>query len=147
MILFFTPLHIITAAVLGFFVGSLWYSPFLFFKAWLKGEGVTLDQVPRHTKRYMFSVHAYSLIAHGVMATVLALIFDLLSVRTAMLAVSLGLLFAFGFIITTRFLDMVYSVKTKHYEMQSQTKFLVSSGYYLLIMSVMSLVLYSITVL
>ena len=142
MILFFTPLHIIVAAIAGFFVGSLWYSPFLFIKAWLKGEGLTIDQIPKHTKRYMFQVHTYALIAHGAMATVLAIIFDLLSVQTASLAISLGLLLTFGLVVTTRFLDMVYTTKGKHYEVQSQIKFLVSAGYYLVVVATMSWVLF-----
>ncbi len=142
MELFFTPLHIFIATVAGFLVGAVWYSPVLFMKAWLKGEGVSKEHLPKRTKLYLFQVNLYSFIAHGAIASVLAIIFDVLSVRSLTLAVSLGLLITFGFVVTTRFIDMVYNPQGKHYEMQSQIKFLVNSGYYLFVVTVMSVVLF-----
>ena len=147
MLLFFTPLHILIATIVGFFFGALWYSPFLFLKAWLKGEGLELSQVPKHTKMYMIQTHLYSFVAHALMASVLAIMFDLLLVTTLSLALCLGLLLTFGFIVTTRFIDMVYTTRGKHYEIESQVKFLVSAGYYLLVMSIMSSVLFWVTML
>ena len=142
MALFFTPLHILITTCVGFFVGFIWYSPFLFLKAWLQGEGLTINQVPKHSRMYMIQVNLYSLVAHGAIASILAILFDLLLVSSLKLAVSLGLLLTFGFIVTTRFIDMIYTTKGKHYEMPSQVKFIVSSGYYLLVIAVMSATLF-----
>lgn len=142
MELFFTPTHVLAATIAGFLVGAVWFSPVLFMKAWLKGEGVTKDQMPKRTIAYMIQINLYSLIAHGAIASVLAVIFDVLAVNSLMLAVVIGLLLVFGFVVTTRFIDMVYTPKGKHYEMQSQIKFLVNAGYYLAVVAVMSAVLF-----
>lgn len=142
MELFFTPIHVLLAAVAGFLVGAVWYSPVLFMNAWLKGEGVTKAQIPKRTGIYMAQINLYSFVAHGAIAAVLAVIFDVLNVRSLSLAVTLGLLFTFGFVVTTRFIDMVYSPKGKHYDAQSQIKFLVNAGYYLVMVSVVSVVLF-----
>ena len=139
---FFTPLSILITTCVGFAIGALWYSPFLFMKPWLVGEGLTKDKLPKRSSRYMAVTHMYSLIAHGAIASVLAIAFDLLSVSSLKAAVSLGLLFAFGFVVTTRFIDMVYTTQGSHYEMRAQLKFLVSAGYYLAVITVMSLVLF-----
>ncbi len=145
MELFFTPVNVFLATLAGFLVGMIWFSPFLFMKAWLKGEGVTKDQIPKRSTMYMVQINAYSFIAHGAMAAVLAVIFDVLAVNSLTLAVVLGLLLTFGFVVTTRFIDMVYTLKGKHYDSQSQVKFLVQVGYYLAVTIVMSTVLFLVT--
>ncbi len=142
MELFFTPLHIFIATVTGFLVGVLWYSPVLFMKAYLRGEGSSKDQMPKRTSIYMLQINFYSFVAHGAIASVLAVIFDVLAVNSLKLAITLGLLIAFGFVVTTRFIDMVYTPRGKHYEAQSQIKFLVHSGYYLVMIASMSAVLF-----
>jgi len=142
MELFLTPGNIIIATIAGFLVGMVWFSPVVFMKAWLKGEGLSKEGVPKRTNLYMIQINLYSLVAHGAIASVLAVIFDLLSVSSLTLAVSLALLITFGFVVTTRFIDMVYTMKGKHYEEQSQIKFLVNSGYYLVVVSVMAVTLF-----
>ncbi len=139
---FFTPLSIFVATCASFVVGAIWYSPLLFINAWMKGEGVTKNQLPKRSKSYMARIQLYSFIAHGAMASVLAVIFDLLRISSLRVAVSLGLLLALGFIITTRFIDMVYTIHGNHYDAKSQIKFLVSSGYYVVVVVVMSTALF-----
>lgn len=139
---FLTPLTIFITTCASFAVGMLWYSPFLFLNAWLKGEGLTLEKLPKREPVYLAQTHFYSFIAHGAIVSVLAVMFDLLSVSTLKAALSLGLLLAFGFIIAPKFIDMIYTTKGKHYESVSQLKFLVASGYYLVVVSVMSVVLF-----
>lgn len=142
---YFTPTTIFITTVCGFLVGALWFSPFLFMKAWLRGEGVIKDQLPKRSTMYMIQINFYSLIAHGALASVLAVIFDVLGVSSLALALTLGLLLTFGFVATTRFIEMVYTPQEKHYESRSQIKFLVQTGYYLAVVSVMSIVLFILT--
>lgn len=142
---FFTPLPVILATLAAFGFGALWYSPLLFMKAWMKGEGVTKDQIPKRSVLYTLQINLYSLVAHGAIASVLAVMFDLVKVSSLDVAVSLGLLLGFGFIVTSRFIDMIYTVHGSHYEAKSQVKFLISSGYYLLVMAIMSAVLFLMT--
>lgn len=141
MELFFTPLHIFIATCAGFAVGMVWYSPVLFLHAWQKVEGATQEKPPKRTLLYAVQTHAYSFIAHGAMTSVLAIIFDLLGVSSLKATVSLGLLLVFGFIITVKFTEMVYTQVGKHYEKNAQIKFLIASGYYLVSVAVISVVL------
>ena len=142
---FLTPLTIFITTCASFAVGILWYSPFLFLKPWLKGEGLTLEKLPKREPLYLVQTHFYSFIAHGAIVFVLAVMFGLLAVSTIKAALSLGLLLAFGLIIAPKFIDMIYTTKGKHYESASQTKFLVASGYYLVVVSVISVSLFIIS--
>lgn len=142
MQLFFTPTAIFIATCIGFLMGAIFYSPLLFKKAWLKGEGATHANLPKRTLAYLLQVNCYSLVAHGCIASVLAILFDLLQITTAKTAVILGLLLTLGFVVTTRFIDMVYTPEGKHWEMKTQLKFLVTSGYYLTVIGLMSWVLF-----
>lgn len=141
---FISPITISIATLVGFIIGMVWYSPFLFMNAWIKGEGVTKDIIPKRSGLYMAQVHAYSFVAHGVIATVLAIIFELLQVSSMKIALSVSLLLTFGFIVSVRIIDMVYTIQGKHYEKRSQIKFLVSAGYYLTIVTGMSAVLFKV---
>ena len=142
MTLFFTPLPIALATVGAFLVGFLYYAPFLFQKLWLRGEGATKATVPKRSTTYLIRTNLYSLIAHGCIAAVTAFVFDLVEVNTLQIAVSLGVLMSLGFIVSTRFIDMVYTIQGSDYEAKNQIKFLVSSGYYITTMATISVILF-----
>lgn len=142
MITFFTVTPIVIATTISYLFGFLWYSPFLFLKSWLHANGLTKDSVPKRSRSYMASVSLYSLIAHGAMSSVLALVFDGIQVTSYMVAFSVGGLLAFGFIVTTRYIDMLYTLEGNHYSRPQQIKFLISSGYYLVTVLSMSGVLF-----
>lgn len=139
---FFTPSTILIAAVFGFLLGSIWYSPYMFMKAWLMGQGITPKELPKRGILYMIQINVYSFIAHTALASVLALMFDLLQINSLKVAVSLGLLLTFGFIVTTHFIDMIYSVRGEHWRRENQVKFLVVSGYYLSMTAIVSSILF-----
>ena len=139
---FFTPTIILIATVSGFVFGALWYSPLLFMKAWLMGEGITKNERPKRSKLYLAQINLYSFIAHGAIASVLALIFDLLQIASLKVAVSLGVLLALGLIVTTHYIDMLYTVDGVHWNRKSQIKFLVNSGYYICVVGIISSVLF-----
>lgn len=139
---FFIFQSVVLAGVAGFIFGALWYSPGLFLSFWLKGEGISKETMPKRSLKYLVQVNIYSLLSHVAMASVLALMFDLLQVPSLKVALSLGLLLCIGFIITTRYVDMIYTVHGVHYSRQAQIKFLVSSGYYVFTVAVMSLILF-----
>jgi Protein of unknown function (DUF1761) len=139
---FFTPFTIFIATCAGYLAGFLWFSPFLFAKAWVRGEGLTASTLPKRTKQEMFAINLYSLIAHGAITTVLALMLDILPLSSYKVTLSFSLLLTFGLIVTTKFIDMIYTPHGKHFDARSQIKFLVSSGYYLMIMTVITSVLF-----
>jgi hypothetical protein len=130
------------SALVGFLFGALWYSPLLFLDAWLFGEGFTRASVPKRSLRYRIQVSLYSFIAHIAIAGLLALLFDLLQVGSLKAAVSLGALLALGFIVTVKYIDMLYTLHGEHWNRRAQVKFLVASGYYVLVIMLMSSLLF-----
>jgi hypothetical protein len=143
MELFFTPSAIFLATIAGFAVGMVWFSPVLFMKAWMQGEGITKEQLPKRSTLYMVQTHLYSFIAHGAMAAVLAILFDVLAVNSLELAIVIALLLTLGFVVSTKFIEMVYTVHGKHFEKRMQLRFLVNAGYYLVVAVVMASVLFA----
>lgn len=139
---FFIPSSVVIATLVGFICGSIWFSPILFLKALFIGEGVLEKDIPKRSKLYIIQVSLYSFVAHGVIAGVLALMFDLLQVNSLKVAVSVGLLLTFGFIVSKNFMDMIYSLREEHWKKKNQIKFLVNSGYYIVTVAVMSVTLF-----
>jgi hypothetical protein len=135
---FFTPETIFVTTLVGFMLGAVWYSPVLFMKSWLKGLGVSKEHIPWRSTKYKAQVFTYSFIAHGAIASTLAIMFDIAQISSLKNAVAFGLLLGIGFIVTTRFIDMVHIVSGSHYEMRPQLNFLVSAGYYASLLALMS---------
>lgn len=108
---------------------------------WLQGKGITKDALPKRSRVYLVQTNVYSFIAHLCIALTLSVIFTLLSVNDAKTAVTLGVLLAFGFIVSSRFVDMLYTVDGVHYDKKNQSLFLVTSGYYIVTVAVMSYML------
>ena len=140
---FLTPQGIIGATIVAFVFGALYYSPIMFLNVWLKvSRKFPHNELPKQKAFYVVSVHLYSLVAHGAIAAVLALMLDVAGVTTLKMALSIGALLSLGFIVTTRYIDMLYVVDDVHYSKQSQIKFLLSAGYYFSVILIMSTVLF-----
>ncbi len=139
---YLTPEGVFLATLAAFILGALWYSPLLFLNAWVKGKGMTLASLPKRSPRYIMQTQTYSFIAHGCMAFVLAVIFDVTQVETLKVALSLGALLAFGFTTTTHFVALVYTLDGNHYDKKNQISFLIMSLYYIAAVVVMSAVLF-----
>ena len=136
-IIFLTPAVIITGTIAGCVFGAIWYTV-LFGKAYMYGLGVTKETLPKRSKKYMMTTNVYSLLAHGGIASTLAVMFDLLQVAELSTAIYMGLFLTFGFIVTTKFVDLTYTVHGAHYEKRPQVNFLVGAGYYICTVMVMS---------
>jgi len=48
------PLAVIVAALLGFLIGGLWYSPLLFAGAWMRAAGLSEEQEAKGNKAKIF---------------------------------------------------------------------------------------------
>jgi hypothetical protein len=132
---------IFLATCVGFLVGWAWYSPLMFMNLWLTGKGITKDKLPKRSSMYLVKTNLYSFIAHFCMSMTLAVLFSLLSVTSPFVAVSVGAMLAFGFIVSSRFVDMMYTVEGEHYDKRNQIHFLVNSSYYVVTVSVMAYML------
>jgi hypothetical protein len=141
MHLFFTPSVISAGAVAGFLVGSIWYTV-LFGRAYMYGVGMTKETLPKRSVRYMVQIMLYSFIAHIGIASTIAVVLDLLAIETLSVALYMTLFLTFGFIVTTKFMDLIYTVHGAHYEKRPQVNFLVHTGYYLCMTLVMTLAMW-----
>ncbi len=133
---------IFLASLAAFVLGAFWYSPLLFMNLWLKGKGVTVESLPKRSKLYMTTIMSYAFIAHACIATVLAVVLEVTQPETMKVALSLSALLAVGFMVSARFIDMVYTVEGKHYDLKNQTNFVITSLYYVAIVLLMAAVLF-----
>jgi hypothetical protein len=141
MELFFNWMAVVSAAVIGLFVGMLWHS--VIFKRWyLEGEGLTLETLPKKTTSYKWRVLTYSLLLHGVLAVTLAIILDIVEPDSLRMALYTSLLLSVGIVSATRFIDLLNSPVGTYNSGRNQKKFLVSATYYIVLFAVMTIVMY-----
>jgi hypothetical protein len=122
----FEVLPVLVAAVAGYLLGWLWFSA-LFGKAWMEASDITMGDL-EHAKTGMGRIMAMSF--GGILAMALALyaLLEIAGAETLGEALPLALLVAFGFIVTTRFSDMLYS-RHPHWGKKAQTLFFIQAGY------------------
>jgi hypothetical protein len=141
MELFFNWMTIVSAAIIGLFVGTLWHS--VICKRWsLEGEGLTLETVPKRSVAYKWKVTSYGLLVHGVLAATLAIILDIVESDSLRMALYTSLLVSVGIVSATRFIDLLNSPIGTYNSGRNQKKFLVSAAYYIVLFAVMSIVMY-----
>lgn len=140
MITFAQFWHILAAALAGYIVGGLWYSPKLFMKPWMRGVGKTdADLLAR--KSEMPRIMVYSFFVSFATAFGLSTFLGLLGVHTILNALQVALLIAFSFVITAKFADMLYVSREPHWSRVPQQLFLVEAGYTVVSLSAMAVVL------
>lgn len=90
---------ILTAAVISFFIGALWYSPLLFAKQWVKATGKTEEEIAKgsSTFAYVLTFIAW-LIATYVLAMVIDYGVDLNSTPQFLYGMLAAFLCWFGFV-------------------------------------------------
>lgn len=140
------PVGILVAATAGYIIGMAWYSPILFMKPWLAGLGKTQEEFAKpqeyKTKKYMLGLMVYTFIVTVVIAFVLDLFIKLTGVTTLLEILQISMLLAFGFIITIKFTDMLYTLDKPFWSIQAQKLFFVNVGYYIAMFLAMGTVLY-----
>ncbi len=131
---------VLVATVIGFVIGALWYSPFLFGNIWKK----VLDKTPEDMAMGKADMNKMMLYSFGItFATALALHATLRFIGAEGIKESLvvSLFLAFGFMVTMRFSDLLYSYKPPHWGKNAQTRFLIDAGYPVVLLAVMGIVL------
>ena len=129
---------VLSAAVAGYIVGGIWFSPLLFMKPWMyalgKTEKATMAQMPR--------VMTYGFINTLGIAFALAVLIELTSVVTLGQYFQVVFFALFAFVATTKFNDLIYASHEPHWARKPQILFLVNLGYYIFSYSIMTLVLW-----
>ena len=125
-----SALAVFVAALLGFVVGGLWYSPLLFGNAWMRAAGVTEEQVNGGDKAKIFGLTFVALL---IMSFCLAGFLSTPEI-TATTGALYGFLTGFGWIF---FGIMVVAL----FELRSWSYILINGGYWTVTMTVMGAVI------
>jgi hypothetical protein len=123
----------VVAAVVAFLIGGLWYSPFLFARAWVAAHGYTPDDVARMRKEAP-RAYGISFLCFLLMAHVLGFLVHLTGASTWQYGLHLGFLCWLGFAFTIGLTANVYSEK-------KFAVFLIDTGYQLVYLLVMGAIL------
>lgn len=128
------PLAVLAVAVLGFFLGWLWYSPVLFAKPWMKEMKMT----PEDCKNMKPSKGAMML-AGGffftlISTTVLAFFINEHHIQGPLGGLKMGLLIGGGFVATRQTVNSIF-------QMKSLKLYLIVTGYDLVLFAVQGAIL------
>ncbi len=118
-------LAIVAATLSAFVVGSFWYSPLLFAKAWMKEAGITEEQT---NQANMIKIFGTTLVLSFIMATNLAFFFG------GEVDFTMGLLYGFltGFGWVALSMGIIYL-----FEQKSLKLWLINGGYLTVAFTVM----------
>jgi Protein of unknown function (DUF1761) len=135
-------ISIIVASVLAFIFGAaLYMSPV--GKPWLKAKAWVDNENPKwQSGSYMAKMYGTSFVLHILVAYVLNVFFLLFDVQTLMQSLQVAWLLCFGFVITTKFNDLVYTNTPPFWGRRAQTVFLTESVHYIGMFTIMAAVLY-----
>jgi hypothetical protein len=99
-------LHIAVAAIAYFAIGAIWYSPALFSKSWVRLVKIEVND-PRNKGGFgamMFT----SFILILICCIALAILYQIIHIKSALSAIKFGVFFAVGFALTTISISFVY---------------------------------------
>jgi uncharacterized membrane protein (Fun14 family) len=137
-------ISVLIASVIGFVWGSVWFmSPV--GRAWRDAK--PMDPKDDHSKysnspRYMTEMFGTGFVLTVATSYVLDVMFQIVGSVTLLEHLQLAWLLCFGFIITTKFNDLIYTNTPPFWGRRAQTVFLVDSGYYIVLYSILATLLY-----
>lgn len=105
-------LAILVAAVAGLVVGSVWYSPILFGREWVKLMGWTKARMLKRKKQGVGEAYLLSFIGSLIAAFVIAQFVELTGATTIREGVQVAALAWLGFAATAAAADYVFAGKT-----------------------------------
>jgi hypothetical protein len=102
-------LHVLVAALAYFALGSIWYSPVLFSKAWIKALGIDINSAD--AKKGIAGMFIGSFICMFVIATGIAIMHTVLPAINAIGGLKLGIFIGICFSSTTATINYLYQKK------------------------------------
>lgn len=136
------PFAVVVASLIGYAFCALWYSPYMFERVWLEGLGVTTKDLEK-SKGYLAMATTYSLIIILLTTFTLSIFLTLSGTETLISKIQISTLLAVGFIVTTKFNDMLFSVREPFWSMRAQKLFFVESAYYVALFTIVTFVLHA----
>ncbi len=127
-------LAVLVAAVASMIIGAIWYSPSVFGKIWMKGSGMTTQQLAKAKKKGMGKSYFIAFLGSLLFACVLAHFVLYLSIVDFAGALQLALWTWLGFVVPLLVGDTLWGGK-------SWGAYLVGIVYQLVSISVMAVIL------
>jgi len=124
-------LPVLLSAIAVFVLGALWYSPFLFGRAWVRAHGYTEEKIAQ-MRASAGRAYAVSFVCYVVMAVAMSILIGRMDVRMIRGGVKLGALLGIGFAAPLGLTASMFSEKRL-------PAWLIDAGYqiaYLILMSV-----------
>jgi hypothetical protein len=131
----------VLAGVVGFTFGAMWYSQALFAKPWMRGIGLTEDDMKIKMK-HMKSVFALSLLNFILIAFSLSVMLAIIDIIDWRMALTVILFVATAFVVTSKFSDLLYSYKGVHTSTDAQKLFLIEAGFAVCNYTLMGMIVY-----
>lgn len=138
------PFGIVIASVIGYAFCALWYSPYMFERVWLEGLDISSKDLEK-SKGYLAVATTYSLIIILLTTFTLSIFITLSQTETLLSKIQISTLLAVGFIVTTKFNDMLFSVREPFWSMRAQKLFFVESAYYVALFIIITFVLHALS--
>lgn len=101
-------LAVLAAAVAGFLIGLIWYSPFILGKLWMNLSGITEEAMKGRNPTTPLAV---SFIADLVLAYVLSYFIQYAGINTVVLGMTAGFWTWLGFLATVQLTDAMFTGK------------------------------------
>lgn len=127
-------LPVIIAAGFSIVVGFVWYSPVVLGKSWIKLSGKNAKDIEEAKKGGMLKTYLFSTAALVIMAAVLGLVLQNFNVTNVTDAIVVSFVVWLGFVATTMINSVLFDGK-------SFNLFLINSGYQLVALLVMGVIL------
>lgn len=120
---------VLGATVVAYLVGWAWYSPLLWQKPWMAARGDTGENWETEGKKEMPKLMVYGFLNTLAEVFVLAVFLALVDVASLTQALQVAFLLCFGFVVTVKFNDLLYTATPPHWGRRAQILFLVDAGY------------------
>lgn len=137
---------VLVANVVAYFAGWLWYSKLLWQKPWMESLGRTQEEWDKKWKKDMPKTILYGFITTLATSFAMAVFLQLVGASSLLEAFQKGLFLCFGFMITSKFSDLIYSYPPPHWGRRAQQLFFIEAGYQILMFGILSTIVWTLSV-
>ncbi|TFG26021.1 MAG: DUF1761 domain-containing protein [Promethearchaeota archaeon] len=120
---------ILVITVIYFILGGLWFTPFLFGKAWAKALNFNLDERNPKPKHFISA-----LIANFITTLFLALLLELIGFYDLLIALIVAVIIGIGFVLPIGLIDVIFEEK-------NFKAYLIDAGYHIVGIIIAGLIL------
>lgn len=123
------PWAVLLAAIAGYLIGWAWYSQLLWQKPWMAARGDMGGGGGYTGKTEVPKIMVYGFLNTLAISFAIAVFLALTGGSTLLSALQVTLLLCFGFTVTVKFNELLYTARPPHWGRNAQLLFLIDSGY------------------